>query len=230
MSKGKKKSISDEAFLLTNDIPFSIQEAYKILRTNILYSMSSDKCKVIVVTSAEQHDGKSATAINLALSMVDNSQRVLLIDGDLRMPVVAQRLKLLNRPGVTNYVYGMNDYEDIIQVHESGLHVIAAGVVPPNPSETLSSDRMFDLIDYAAAEYDYIIIDSPPVGLVTDAAILSKYASGVILVARQGHTREDNIDKAIEQLEMTEANILGFVMTGTSVVNNIRKKVKKRKS
>lgn len=215
---GKKKKDKNvwmkEEHLLTVDSPFSVREAYKTLRTNLFFSIPDDGCKIIVVTSSMQHEGKSITSVNLGIAIAETHAKVLLIDCDLRLPTCAQKLGGRNEPGLTNLLIGMCSANEVIRKHESGLDYIPAGYIPPNPSEMLGANRMKIAISKLAEYYDYIILDTPPVCTVADAAILSKIASGVVVVTRRGVSTDESITAAMSQLELAGAKILGFVLTG----------------
>ena len=222
--KKKVKKLQTKDVLLTEKAPFVIQEAYKTLRTNIMFSLPEQKCKTIVITSSVQKEGKSITAINLALALKENNFKVLLMDCDLRIPTVALKLGLQSKPGLTNYLYGEKQMANLFQKTENGLYVITAGDIPPNPSETLGSESMQVLLEVLEQKFDYIILDTPPICSVTDAVILSKKASGVVLVVRRNIATYESVDFALTQLQIAGANVLGTVMTGSASVRKDYKK------
>lgn len=212
----KKRKQKTNSLLIDNEMPFAVQEAYKLLRTNIMFSIAEEKCKTIVVTSSVQGEGKSVTSINLAYALAKNNMKVLLIDCDLRLPTIAQKMNLPNKPGLTNFLYSGVDINRVIQkIEKDGLYVIPAGDTPPNPSESLGSVGMKKLLEVVEKVFDYIILDTPPVCTVTDASILAKRASGVVLVVRQGVATFESVDSALAQLKISDANVLGTVITGT---------------
>lgn len=214
MFGGRKiKKAAEKEHLISKEVPFAVEEAYKSLRTNLIFSLPEENCKVVEVTSSLQREGKSITATNLAISLSKNGSRVVLVDCDLRLPTVARKLRIDQKPGLTNLLFGMNKMHEVINHHVSGIDVIPSGDLPPNPSEVLGSQNMKVAIDHLAQHYDYVILDTPPVCVVSDAVILSKYASGVMLVVRTGRTNLENVNNAVETLKMANANILGFVMT-----------------
>lgn len=213
--KGKVASVrSKEENVLTPESPFSVREAYKAIRTNLMFSMPGEKCKKIMVTSSSQHEGKSITAINLGIVFAEAGIKVLLIDCDLRLPTDAQKTGVAVAPGLSNLLAGMCDANEAVRHLNNGLDLMPAGDIPPNPSELLGSNRMAQLIDALSEYYDYIIFDTPPVCTVTDAVILSKNISGVLIVVRRGVATQDSVSDALNQLEIAGAKILGFVFSG----------------
>lgn len=214
MFGGKKiKKNAEKEPIISKEVPFAVEEAYKSLRTNLIFTLPGENCKVIEISSSLQKEGKSITAINLAISLSKNGSKVILVDCDLRLPTVARKLRIEPKPGLTNLLFGMNKMDEVIVTHASGIDVMPSGDLPPNPSEVLGSQNMKNTIDHLSKNYDYVILDTPPVGVVADAVVLSKYASGVILVVRTGKTTLENTRDAIDTLKLANANVLGFVMT-----------------
>ena len=215
--KFRKKDIAlrdKEVHLLSDKTPFAIQEAYKALRTNLIFSMPEDGCKTILITSSVQGEAKSTTAVNLAIAFAQNGNKVLLIDCDLRLPTDAAKLKVKGTTGLTDVLVGMNSINEVIRALPTGMHFLPAGTVPPNPTELLGSDQMSMLLRSLRNHYEYIVLDTPPINAVADAAILSGEASGVAIVVRQNMATEESIDSAISALEFAGARILGFIFTG----------------
>ncbi len=221
----KKVDPAFESYLLGEDSPFAMQEAYKALRTNIIFSIPDDDCKVVLFTSSVQGEAKSTTAINVAIAFAQNNSKVLLIDADLRLPTCAARLNVADKPGLSNFLVGMNDYNACIRQLPNGLDFVPAGDIPPNPTELLGSAAMERLLSVLKQRYEYIIIDTPPVCTVADAAILAKQASGVALVVRQHVASRESVTEALSRLKFAEAKILGLVFTG--VENEKQKSYKK---
>lgn len=200
-------------------LKFRIEEAYKSIRTNIAFSVMKEGCKTIVVTSSMASEGKTTTTINLAISFAQAGQRVLLIDGDLRKPKIHQYFSLPNSPGLTNYLGASVQRGENVRVNSvthktqySNLYVICSGSIPPNPSEILGSDPMSRFIDEAEMMYDYIIIDTPPINLVSDALPVIKKSDGVILVVRQNLSTHPEVERALSALQFIDAKILGFIV------------------
>lgn len=205
-----------------NNRPFAMAEAHKRLRTNVFFSFADrNECRVIGVTSAMSHEGKSTISINLAYDILQAGKKVLLIDADLRLSRMANFLSLDFSPGLSNLLVGENNGEHLIQhaAQLKNLSVICCGEVPPNPTELLSSQRMGALLNTLKKSYDYIIIDLPPVGAVSDALILSKMTDGMIVVVRQDYADKKLLDDTVNQLRFNQAHIIGFVMNGTRSEN-----------
>jgi len=218
--KGKPLQESQN-FLLTPKSEFFIREAYKTLRTNVSFSLAEkDGCKVIVVTSPMQGEGKSITALNLAISYTMADYRVLLIDCDLRRPQQARLMKMSSRTGLSNLIMKPELLSSaILHTEIQGLDVILSGDIPPNPSELLGSQRMQNLLDGLRETYDFIILDTPPVNMVTDAVVLAPRSEGVLLVVRSNHSERGSVLYATDQLQYAKAKILGFVLNGVEMGN-----------
>lgn len=210
----KKKNSNRKFMLLGMNTPFQYQEAFKSLRTNLKFLAIGKSCKKIIMTSAIPGEGKSSVAINLGVSLAEAGSRVLLVDCDLRKPILHRYLRLNESfyKGLTNILTGGVLSESIINVKSVNLHVIIADAIPPDPTEMLGSERMKALVEELEKEYDYIIFDTPPVSVVTDAAVLSQYVDGVILVIRQNYVTFDQVALAKKNLEAVHANILGAVL------------------
>ena len=213
----KNKQNKEKELILTQEVPFLVEEAYKSLRTNVVFSLPKEENKIVEITSAYQNEGKSVTAINLAISLARNGAKVALVDCDLRLPTVAQKLEIPQEPGLTQLLFDQNSLQEVVCHHDSGVDVIPAGSLPPNPSEILGSDSMTGLLESLKEQYEYVILDAPPVSVVTDAAVLAPEVSGIVLVVRQGQTREEGINAAVKQLQMASGKILGFVLTDATM-------------
>ena len=202
---------------------FAASEAYKLLRTNLLFSFpAEEKCHVIGITSTFQGEGKSLTSINLAYTMAEANSRVLLIEGDMRIPNFSNRLNLKKTPGLSNLLAGLDSISDAIQriafrrssnPEPVKFDVITAGNIPPNPSELMQSQRMQQLIDTLKEFYDIIILDLPPINVVTDALVASNYVSGVAVVVRSEHASKRGLSNTMRQLRLVNAKVIGFIYT-----------------
>lgn len=209
-----KRSIGEkENFVLSEDTPFAIQEAYNTLRTNIVFSSPDVKKKVIVVTSSVEGECKSTTAINLALCFAQDNAKVLLVDCDLRLPTIAEKMELNQSPGLTDLMLGEVTEEKSIHVMQNNIHVMTSGTIPPNPTVILGSSAMQKILNKLSNRYDYIVIDTPPLETMPDATILSKYATDVVLIVRQNTSSRAEVDAMIRKLEFAKAHILGFAFT-----------------
>ena len=206
-----------ETVLVGSGISFAASEAYKLLRTKLQFSFVDDNdCHIIGVSSAMAGEGKSLSSVNLAYSLAQLDKRVLLIDCDMRRPSLSTKLPIRKLPGLSNYLTRQVHMEEVIQTYgkdgESSFNVISAGRNPPNPIELLNSERMRKALDQLRSAYDYIILDLPPVGEVSDALVVSKLVDGILLVVRQNYCNRTLLSAAVKQFTFVETRILGVVM------------------
>ena len=189
-------------------------EAYRQLRTNLRFIDVTSESRSIVFTSAVPHEGKSSVAANLAITLAAAGSRTVLVEADLRQPMVAQYLGLEGAVGLTSVLIGSARLDDVVQSwgRPPGLDVLACGPIPPNPSELLGSMGMVNLIRELENRYEHVIIDSPPLLPVTDAAVLSKLTRGAVLVVGAGQVDRDQVSKALDALGAVGAPVLGIVM------------------
>lgn len=214
LMKLKKKRIID---LMVENPNSAFAERYKAIRTAIMLSSADNAPKSVLITSAAPKDGKTTTAVNLSLAMVQFKHNVLLIDADLRNPQIHNLFGLDNTEGLSSYAAGLNQ-GDIIKVGPlPNLHIITSGPIPPNPSEIISSKRIRELIEEMSKKYDMIIFDSAPSLHVTDSLILSKYVEGTILVVRAGKTNYAMIRNCIKSLRDINSRLLGVIFNGLDV-------------
>lgn len=208
-------SLDEQKRMLCDNLSFAGAEAYKLLRTNILFSFPEEKkCKIIGVTSSMRGEGKSFTSINLAYSLAQMGKTVLLLEADMRLPNIAKRLGLNATPGLSDLLVGTANGEEVLQ-HVGRFikfFAITAGNVPPNPSELLGSARMQDCVLATADSFEYVIIDLPPVNVVSDALALSKMIDGYVFVVRQDYATRQSVTEAMNKMSIVEAKVLGFVM------------------
>lgn len=208
---------------------FRLVESYKSLRTNLLFSLPKKegvRARKILVTSSSPGEGKTTTTVNLAITISEINTKVLLIDADMRKPTVHKYFSISNKTGLSNILSGMNPIEECVQEIENmpNLSVITSGILPPNPSELLSSPAMKKLLCDLEEQYDYIIIDTPPVNVVADALAIVNDVDGVAVVVSQSKSTYPEITKAIDTLKFANANIIGLVM------NRVGHESKKRKA
>ena len=216
---------------LHKNLSFTATEQYKLLRTNIEFTLPQDeKCHVVGVTSSMRGEGKSTTAINLSYVLAEKGSKVLIIDGDLRIPSVAKKLQISSKPGVTNLL--MNKSSDV-EAFKSDLldnwYIVPAGDIPPNPSELLGSGRMQKLLEALKEQFDYIIIDLPPVNIVSDALSISPLISGMVVVIREEYTEKKELTHCMRQLSLSNVKVLGCVLNEASSGNGSYSKYKYKK-
>ncbi len=189
-------------------------ESFRSLRTNLQFLNLDGGHTNLVISSAGPGEGKSTTAANLAISLAETGARVVLIDGDLRLPQVARYMGIEGGVGLTDVLIGRAELRDVMQKWGRGkLYVLPAGRIPPNPSELLGSAAMDRVLAALAEHFEFVLIDAPPLLLVTDAAVVSKKTNGAILVAASGATKKPELVGAVRTLETAGANLLGVVVT-----------------
>lgn len=219
--KSKKNKLalgSKDSVMVGGGISFAAAEAYKLLRTKLQFSFADENdCHVIGVSSSLAGEGKTTSAINIAYSLAQLDNRVLLIECDLRRPTLSVKAPVEKVPGLTNYLARQVSLEEITQVcafdDSCSFHAISSGRIPPNPVELLSSERMRKAMEKLKKDYDYIIMDLPPVAEVSDGLVASKMTDGMLIVVRQDYCNRVVLDNTIRQFEFVNARILGIVTT-----------------
>ena len=202
-----------KAIISYNDPKSVISEQYRAIRTNIEYSNVDQDKKTILVTSSDKNEGKTTTVSNLAVSFANLNKKVLLVDCDLRNPSIHKMFKLNNIYGLTDILAKDRAVDKCIQKTElENLYVLTAGAIPPNPAEILSSEKMKNLIEDLKNIYDYIFIDTPPIGLVTDAGVLSSFIDGVVLVVKSESVEKKYLEETKKKLDAVDARILGAIL------------------
>jgi capsular exopolysaccharide synthesis family protein len=199
------------------EAPFQYQEAFFALRTNLNFLSATGNMKRIIITSSLSGEGKTSIAVNLSLALSAADHKVILIDADLRRPLIHKYLRLPDggKTGLTSILQSKDGSTEGCMHHKidkKGLSVIPCGVIPPNPAELLGSPRMGKIVEQLGDLYDYLIIDTPPVAVVTDAAVLSQFADGVIFVVRQKDVTFEQARQAKRNLDAVNANILGVIL------------------
>lgn len=211
-------TVAQHATRRSTDAKAVNDEAYRRLRMNVGFTGVGGEFKPsLVITSATASEGKTETAVNLARAMARSGATVLLLDADMRRPMVAKRAGNEDESvGLSDLLTSRIELDDVLipDKHEKRLHMVAAGTIPPNPSELLGSKRMAMLLAWAEEAYDYVIIDTPPVLPVTDAAILAARVGGVLLVARHGIVKRPELTHALELLAAARARVVGIVLNG----------------
>ena len=188
-------------------------EAYRVIRTGIQFAQAGKELKTIAITSCTPNEGKSMTVANLAIVLTQAGKSVLLIDCDMRNPTVHKNFNLSNKVGLSSCISMGTAVADAVQATGiEGLDALTAGVIPPNPSELLGSERMQNILQRAKEEYDYVLIDTPPVLPVTDSLVLGRMVDGLILVIDSGEIKVEMAREVKNQLVHAGANILGVVL------------------
>jgi len=225
--KRKKKSDSNKKdnkdnnntvkSILCDQMHFDAKEAYKLLRTNINFTLPDVNCKKIGITSAIRSEGKSTVAINLAYTLAQTGLNVLLIDMDMRLPSVTKKLNMKQGKGLSDILVGDCTFKNVVK--PSGKYdnwdILSSGTIPPVPSELIGSSSMKELMAKLSKKYQYIICDLPPINVVTDASVAKEHLDGLILSVRQDYSDKKSLADCMRQLSFIEANILGFVVSNT---------------
>ena len=201
--------------ILSKNSHFDVREAYKTLRANIRFSLPGKDGGKFCITSSISGEGKSITIVNLAISFAQAGKKVLLIDGDMRRPALARLMIEKASPGLSNVLAGLNTAEESIrrEVYPN-LDILFSGDVPPNPSELLDSKEMEKLIEKLSHAYDYILMDTPPVTIVSDACIIGNMLDGVLYLVRQNRAEKKMVADGINQLQLSGTKLLGFIFNG----------------
>ena len=205
--------------MLCENLSFAASESYKLLRTNLLFSLPDKTCRILGVTSSLRGEGKSTTSVNLAYTFAQTGKRVLLIDADMRLPSIATKLDMHSAPGLSNLLAGLNSERSCLRqsAQSENWYILPAGDIPPNPSELLGSERMHALLERYSEIFDYIILDLPPVNIVVDALVISKWTDGLLLVVRENYSDRRALDSCMYQIRKLDAKLLGFVMTDANI-------------
>lgn len=222
--KKKKQKTPDQqhtpVMLLNSKTPFAVTEAYKKIRTNLQFAVGASDSQmknVIAISSCLPGEGKSLTSSNLSITTAEISNKVLLIDADMRKPVQHKTFQIPNEKGLSTLLAGTSSLQESVQVNvRPRLDVLTAGPIPPNPSELLASGNMQKLLEKASELYDYVIIDTSPMDVVTDALIVSAKISGLLLIICPEICRQANLRRVMNDIELSETKILG------AIVSNVR--------
>ena len=207
--------------IIVNSHPKSpVSEAYRSIRTNLQFANVDKAIKTILVTSSTPGEGKTTTLVNIAATMAQVNNKVLIIDADMRKPRVHKVLEINNNTGLADLLLKQGLAEDYIQTHQQlELDLLTSGNIPTNPSELIQSKAMKHLIESLKSKYDYIFIDTPPVLPVTDSVIMSTYIDSVILVIKSGEINRELVNKSKNALLQVGANILGVVLNKVQIKN-----------
>ncbi len=219
MATRQKKDASstvNKQFVLTKSSPFAIKEAYNAVRTKLLFLGRGEKCPVFAVTSALAHDGKSTNAVNLAVSVSMAGKKVLLIDGDMRKPTLHRYFELPCQDGLSEVLAGLTTEVHIRATPVENLSILTAGEIPPNPAELFGSPQMDMLLGNVKQYFDYVIIDTPPVCVVTDATILAEKVVGYVFVVQSGKNHINEVSHAISSIEQMNGKVVGMLLNDSN--------------
>ena len=209
--------------LITREDPRSpVSEAYRSLRTSMLYTDINQKTKSILVSSAGPGEGKTTTVANMAITYANLGKKTLLVDTDLRRPVVHKVFNLDKDPGITDYLAGsVNDFNSLVKSTDiNDLHAVTSGIIPPNPSELLGSNKMSELVKSLENDWDILLFDSPPLVAVTDATMISKEIDKIVIVVKVGQTDKRAFEHTIRALENVQAPLGGIVLNAVTHKNS----------
>lgn len=213
MADEAKKIAAEKSMTSTGNNTFRIAEAYRTIRTNLLFTLANAANQIVIFSSAEPSAGKSTLSANLAIVMAQTGAKVILVDADMRKPRQHRNFRRPRTEGLSKVLGGISTLEN--SIHREvlpNLDLLAAGPIPPNPSELLGSQRMSDLLEELKEQYDYVFIDTPPLTVVADALILLPQAAGAVMVARQRQTSYDELGAIIESIKQIGGTLLGVVL------------------
>ena len=211
MPKKKRNSNDGKRPIATT---FQIVEAYKTVRTNLLFALAPHKKKIVLFSSAEPNAGKTTASSNIAIALAQTDVRVLLIDADMRKPSQHLTFRVNKNNGLSRILTGDLTFSECV-LHDvaRGMDLLPSGIIPPNPSELLGSEAMDRLLEEVGGLYDYVVIDTPPIGVVADSLVLCEKAAGTVLITRQGQTTYDELRNAINSIKDARGNLLGVVIS-----------------
>ena len=224
----KHSSRFTESAIINEKTSFSVLEAFKATRTNLMFMLNSSSNKnSIVFTSYAPLDGKSTTCLNLAITFAQTGAKVLVIDADLRKPSLHRYLKCQSKPGLSDALAGLETEEPCIyKTDRENLYLLPAGTIPPNPTELLLSQKMEDILVDCTPLFDYIFIDAPPIGLVTDAAILASKTLGIINVVNCERSRSEDIEVIKSIVEQAGVNLIGCIINAVPMSSTKKYRLK----
>ena len=221
---------TSENKVATKKVPFAVVEAYKTIRTNLSFSLPATGNKSFVISSSVPSEGKSTTAVNVAVAFSQLGKNVLLIDADLRRPSIHKKLKLVNTKGLYSILSATASFEDCIQNVSKNLDVLTSGPLPSNPIELIESAALSDLLETLKQRYEYIIFDSTPINIVSDAVSLAPKTDGLVLVVKEGSTRKDDVRRALAACKFANIRVLGTIINDVNPKNTKKYYYKKYRS
>lgn len=198
--------------LISANTPMQVMEAYRMARTNLMYTAKGAGVRVFGVTSAAPHEGKSLTCANLAISFSMLGKKVLVIDCDMHCPTQNVSFGVVTQSGLSEFLTGLREDPEIAETEYVNVHLLSAGRCPPDPSELLQSDRFASLLALAKNQYDCVFLDLPPLNIISDATVISPYLDGYVFVVRAKQSDRHDVQTAIDAIEHVEGKVLGFVL------------------
>ena len=210
--RSRRAANPSKRYILDENTPFIISEAYRAARTNLIFSLAANGGNIISFTSAVPGEGKSTTCANMSIAFAEMGKKVLLIDCDMRKPTVHTAFKLNNSKGLSSVLGGFCKTDEAVTKNVlPSLDVLSSGPIPPNPTELLGSDSMVKLLKTFSASYDYVLMDTPPINVVTDSQLLNSIIGGHVFIVRENSTTHPDISEALEKVNLAKGRKLGFV-------------------
>lgn len=201
-------------------VPLAVSEAYKTIRTNLISVLKKQNSKIVVISSPNASEGKSTTSINVAISLSQINKKILLIDADVHRPSIHNKLRIKNDDGLMNVINGVSDFGEAVKHYNSKLDILTTGPIPLNATEIFSDTSFDSLLDKLKEEYDYIILDTPPVNLLSDSLVISQKCGGIVLVVRSGITTHEALRRAVSSTKQLDINIIGIILNGSDYSKN----------
>ncbi|MBE6797857.1 MAG: CpsD/CapB family tyrosine-protein kinase [Ruminococcaceae bacterium] len=208
--------------------PFAVVESYNTIRTNILFSLSQNNGKIFTISSANESEGKSTTAVNTAIAFSQLGSKTLLIDADMRKPSIHKKIHIANTKGLSNVLVGFCTFDEAVNEINPNLDVLTAGPTPPNPSEMLAGQNIEKLLETLKEKYDYIIFDTPPINIVSDAVVIAPKTDGLVIVIKDSYTYHEEFKSCLSSVEFANVRLLGVVLNAVNPKNSTKYKYKYR--
>ncbi len=196
-------------------VPFAVSEAYKSIRTNLISVLHKQNSKIAVISSPNASEGKSTTSINIAISLSQINKKVILIDADVHRPSIHTKLKMKNDDGIMNILNGVSTFDEAVYRYNSRLDVLTTGPIPQNATEIFSDPSFDRLLEELNEKYDYIILDTPPVNLLSDSLVIAQKCGGIAFVVRAGITTHEALRRAVASAKQLDIKILGLILNGS---------------
>lgn len=200
--------------------PFAIVESYKNLRTNLISVLSKTNGKILTVSSPCAAEGKSTTALNIAITLAQLNKKVVILDTDSRKPSIHKKAKISNDKGCMNILSGTHTIKDVVVAYNNYLDIIPSGIKVKNPSELYSSSAFKELLEELKEQYDYIILDTPPINIISDSLIVIQNSDAFVMVVRAGSTTYEAFEFAYDSLKVLDIKIDGVIINGSGGKNN----------